>query len=156
MHLSRTFEIKGSDKFSVTPWPLWSPAPADWWAVNHTPVPSTGALSSPPSALPWGQRGSGAFLINQTEKHNAFLLFSATFTGKDLSAPVPAKSQDLQTVGFTTVRWLCPGAQRWSRHCLSTGCGWKQGWRQHWREALFWVEGQTVLLSILKKSGFTQ
>lgn len=124
MHLPRTSEIKGSDKSSVTPWPLLSSCSCR--AMSCKPHPSTLNWGTEQPSLcpalqvslqPRGQRGSRAFLLNQTEKHNPSLLFNATFTGKDPSAPAPPNSLDFQTMEFSTERWLCPGAQRLGRHC---------------------------------------
>lgn len=148
MHLSRTFEIKGSDKFSVAPWPLLT-SWAWWWAVKHTPVPSAGELNSPPSALPCRCLRA----LCSTEDKGAQELFlkirlkstTPSFYSMPLLQERPSQLLSQQIPKGGDCAQSTEGQQARPAHGMGTQ---KPGWR----ETLSWVQGKYVLLSILKKS----
>lgn len=135
------------------------PSIPNWGTKQPSQCPALWVSQSP--LQPRGQRGSRAFLLNQTGKHNPSLLFSANFIGKDPFSSCPSKFPDAQMHRqWGLSQWFCPRAQRPSRHRPGHGM-WLVGLtdtetrlRQCWKEALSWVLGPIHDFAYSEKSIF--
>lgn len=88
MHLSRPFEIKGSDKFSATPRPLLTSCSCRVMSCKPQPSALSWGTEQPSqcpalqlSLQPRGQRGSRAFLRNWTETQTPLSSCPTKFPG---------------------------------------------------------------------------
>lgn len=118
------------------------PSIPNWGTKQPSQCPALWVSQSP--LQPRGQRGSRAFLLNQTGKHNPSLLFSATFIGKDPFSSCPSKFPRCTDSGVYHSKVILPKsteaeqAPPWPWNVAG-------GFDRHGNQAEAVLEGSTVL-----------